>query len=171
MAAVVVRVVPVNVDFPAGPVTRESPIFLEANEPLVLATTPFIDWQPAPPAAAGGPPRVSLAHFLAVKHFASRCSTSRNPADLAAAAAAHPLVLRLGGAFWTRVLTELVPNGLLDHPFGSTSTLELAMSQLTITNPANLEVGAADWTLGQAFAIPGALFYNHEYLHRFSAFA
>ena len=99
MAAVVPGVVPVNVDFPAAPVTSDSSILLEANEPLVVAT-PFIDWQPAPPAAAGGPPRVALAHFLAVKHFLPRCCSSRLPADFAAAAAANPLVLRLRGAWF-----------------------------------------------------------------------
>ena len=104
MAAAVV------VTSPAGAVTPESPIWLQANESIVTDTQSFIDWQPAPADAAGAA-RVSINTFQAVKAFLPRCRLSRNAADIAAATPVNVLVVRFEDAFWSRILTELKASG------------------------------------------------------------
>ena len=148
MAAAVV------VTSPAGAVTPESPIWLQANESIVTDTQSFIDWQPAPADAAGAA-RVSINTFQAVKAFLPRCRLSRNAADIAAATPVNVLVVRFEDAFWSRILTELKASGAFAVALSELGSLHDAISSVAITNPANLEVVAAEWRAAQAFVIPG----------------
>ena len=108
MAAAAAAVV---VTSPGGAPSPECPIWLQANEAIVVATQQFIDWQPAPADAAGAA-RVSLDTFQAVKAFASRCRVGSNPPDIAAARAVNLLQVRFADAFWSRILTELKASGV-----------------------------------------------------------
>ena len=145
MAAAVV------VTSPGGAPTPECDIWLQANEAIVTATQQFIDWQPAPPDPAGAA-RVGLDTFKAIKAFAARCSISRNPVDLAAAAPRNVLVIRFEDAFWSRILTELKASGVFANTITELGGLLDAIEAATIVNPNNLEIVAADWRAAQAFA-------------------
>ena len=101
----------VNVTSPVGPDVPENPIYLFATEPLV-ASTPFLDWQPAP-AGAGGAAQVSLSTFQAVRAFIASSRLSRAAADMAAAQAVHAMTVRLTDASWSRILSELVAADIL----------------------------------------------------------
>ena len=143
----------VTVTSPGGPPTPECDIWLQANESIVTNTQPFIDWQLAPPDAAGAA-RVSLDTFKAVKAFAARCSISRNPIDIAAAALINVLMVRLEDACWSRILTELKASGVFSKAIADLGELVDLIGAATITNPANLEIVQADWRVAPAFA-PG----------------
>ena len=145
---------PIAVWVPLVPASPESPILLLANEPLVAATA-FLRWEPAAPAAGGGPARVQLAFFQMLRSFGARLFITRtNPADLAAARNANLLTMRFHAAFWSRVLTELVSSNLLTTGMSDSADLRRNLLSLTITNLGALAVLAADWSTAPAFAIP-----------------
>ena len=125
---------PVAAYLPAGPVTAESLVFLDANEPLVLATV-FLPWQ-AHPAAGAVAARVSLPTWLMVRVWIRRCSLSSLPADTAFLALVDIFEFGLTAAAWSRILTELVTSDPLDATFSDPSTLDVALEGLSITNPA-----------------------------------
>ena len=104
-------VAPVVVQAPVAPRTPDTPVFLLASDELVGATA-FLAWQPAPPLAAGGAARVSLATHQMIKAFGTRFRISRLPADLAAASNVSVLTLGLDAAFWSRALTALRDGGI-----------------------------------------------------------
>ena len=146
---------PVIVASPAGAATPECPIIFLANEPVVTAT-PALPWLPAPAFPGGGPPRVSLDTYQALRAFTTRSSISRVPADLAAARAVSSLAVRLHDAAWSRLLTELTASGLfaVAGAYKILTELDDAMRDAAIANPANLVLIAGDWRPAQAFAIP-----------------
>jgi len=102
-------IAPVNVVVPAAP-SPDSPILVDANDPLVAATS-WLPWDPA--AAVGGIPRVSLKNSEALRAFAVRCRLDRSPASLAALAPVGMLTLRLSANAWSTVLTAIRDNGLV----------------------------------------------------------
>ena len=145
---------PIAVWTPLVPASPESPIILLANEPLVAATA-FLRWEPAAPAAGGGPARVQLAFFQMLRSFGARFYITRtNPADLAAARNVNLMTMRLHAAFWSRVLTELVASGLVTVGMSDSADLRRNILSLTLANPGALAVLAADWSAAPAFAIP-----------------
>ncbi len=144
---------PIVVSVPLAPATPDTPVILLAADPLVAGTA-FLRWQPAP-AGAAGEARVQLSTFQMVRAFASRCSVSRVPGDLAAARTISILTLRFAETFWSRILTELVGSGLLARPLGTSRELLERISSLAIANPGELLVIAADLSAAEAFAIPG----------------
>ena len=120
------------------PASPESPIILLANEPLVAATA-FLRWEPAAPAAGGGPARVQLAFFQMLRSFGARFYITRtNPADLAAARNVNLMTMRLHAAFWSRVLTELVASGLVTVGMSDSADLRRNILSLTLANPGAL---------------------------------
>ena len=145
---------PVNVHLPAGPATPDSPVFLDAAEPLVLATA-FLPWQ-SYPAAGAIPARVSLPSWLMIRLWIKRSSLSSLPADLAVLAVVDVFEFGLIAVAWSRILTELVDSGLLNATFSDPSTLDVAVEGLTIANPALLVILAADLDRGESFDTPGA---------------
>jgi hypothetical protein len=143
----------INATCPVAPRTPDSPIFLDATS-IVVTSTPCLGWQPAP-AAGAGPARSFITQAQALKAFSARCSISRTPANMVAAAAANPLTLCLGGACWTRIFTELAASGLFATvTFDDLVDLEEALRGLSLATPANLEVIAGDWALAPPFALP-----------------
>ena len=140
--------VPVPVDSPAGAPTDDCPIFLAANSEVV-ASTPCLDWQPAP-AGPGGGARVQLKTFQAVKAFLPRCKVSRTAADLAAANAVNALTVRLTDAGWSRILTELKAAQIFAKIANSTDELHDAIRDAAIPTPANLDLVAGDWRNAEA---------------------
>ena len=94
----------VQVVVPLNP-TDDSPVILEATEPVVMAA-PYLPWLPRP-AVAGAPAQVSLATHEMLYLFSSRCQLSRTLPIPAAISALNPLTIRLSGAGWTMILTEL----------------------------------------------------------------
>jgi hypothetical protein len=145
---------PVNVHLPAGPATPDSPVFLDAAEPLVLATA-FLPWQSYPTAGAI-PARVRLPSWLMIRLWIKRSSLSSLPADLAVLAVVDVFEFGLIAVAWSRILTELVDSGLLNATFSDPSTLDVAVEGLTIANPALLVILAADLDRGESFDTPGA---------------
>ena len=139
---------------PPGPVTAASPIILPADCAVVTSTFVCLDWQPAA-AAPGGAAQVQLATFQAVKAFLPRCKVSRIPADLAAATAVNVLCVRLTGACWSRVLTELDAAQVFSQTRATVEDLHAAIKEANCPNPANLDLVAADWRAAENYALPG----------------
>ena len=144
---------PIVVHKPGGPVTAASPVYLDANEPLVLATV-FLPWQHHP-AAGAAPARMSLPTWLMVRVWLKRCSLSSLPADSAVLALVDVFEFGLNAAAWGRILTELVTSDLLSSTFSDPSSLDIALDNVTITNPAALVILAADLDRGESFDGPG----------------
>ena len=111
----VMAAAPIAVHLPIVPGDPESPLILLAAEPMVAAT-PCCDWVPTPPAAPGGPARVSLSQFRSFKAFGSRLYTSRTPADQVAARAIHLLLLRFTAAAWGRGATSPLGKPFMAKP-------------------------------------------------------
>lgn len=170
---------PVTITFPAGPITSDAPLHIDANEGVVV-NLPFLPWAPVP-AAAGAPARASLTLVQAVRAFLSRCSRGPTPADEAAARGATAFRFRWTAAFWTRLLTELRDSGLFNTSLDSLRALDAKKRALQLVNPNNLLVVAADWQLTADFVIPAgagaaatarrAIMAPMRYLHLVSAFA
>lgn len=145
---------PVAVHLAGGPITPDLPVFLDANEPLVLATV-FLPWH-SHPAAGAVPARMSLPTWLMLRLWIRRCSLSSLPADLAVLSSIDIFELGLSAVAWSRILTELVTSDLLNASFTDASTLDAALEALSITNPAALVILAADLQRGEPFDTPGA---------------
>ena len=133
----------------------DSPISLNANEPLVLAT-PFLSWDDAP--AVGGVLQVSLPTYRAFKAFGSRLSLSPNPLDITYARTIHIMVLKINAMAWGRILTEYITSGLITNlPANATlSNWYTTLGDLVISTPANLQLSIPDFSLGQPFTVPAA---------------
>ena len=99
----------------------DSPVDVPAAHPLVLSTA-YLGWD-AGPAGAGGVAQSRLPTWKMLVVFGRRCSGSQAPADLPASRMASPLRLAFVGAFWSRVLNELLTSGILN--VAATSRTEL----------------------------------------------
>ena len=115
-----------------NPVTPESPVILDAAEPLVVRSA-FLGWDPVA-AGPGGNAQVSLPTHKMIKVFYARCRISSVAANQAAARDVALTALRFTGPFWTRVLRELEDSGLLDSSFSSALELAASISRLSITS-------------------------------------
>ena len=151
--------VPVVVPVPApgNPFFDQDPVYLPAGHPLVAATGAFLAWQPvvaAPPA----PAQMSVPAYALLFSFGIRCRVSPLPADQLAARGANPFTLRLHAAYWSRMLTELCASGLAPPGtvYGTVSELHDAIAGLSLQNPNQLLIVAADWNLAPGLAAPGA---------------
>lgn len=148
-------VAPVVVTVQLAPATPDTPILLPANDPVVTGTA-FLQWRPAP-AAADGSARVQLSTFQMIRAFGARCNVSRIPANVAAARNINLLTLRFVGAFWSRLLTELVASGLFARPLHTARDLHERLLALDITRPEELAIVAGDFSAAAAFAVPGGV--------------
>lgn len=139
----------VMVSMAAAPITADSPVFLRANDPLVLAT-PFLGWNNV----QGAPARVSLASFQMFRVFASRCRVGQSDNDRETADALSILQVRLSEDAWSRILSCLVDNGLLALQAENFPAFSKMISELDIADATQLEISADDWVAGEIFAIP-----------------
>jgi hypothetical protein len=136
----------------AAPITPDSPVILDASEPLVIATA-FLTWSSVA-AAGAAPARASLPTWAMVKYFLCRCRFSQALADQTTFLALSPLQFRLTGAFWGRLLTELVASGLLSVSMTTAAELARAVRGLPISNLALVTIFGADITPGEPFDTP-----------------
>ena len=130
---------PVNVILPAGPITTESPILVDANDDIVRCL-PWLNWAPAP--AVGGVPRVSLALSEALCAFAIKCKLDRSPANMAALAPINCLTLRFTAAAWSRILTAVRDGGLANQV---TILILDELHSYIKSNVPIIPIMAADW--------------------------
>ncbi|KAL1526909.1 hypothetical protein AB1Y20_015600 [Prymnesium parvum] len=134
------------------------PVAIPANHPLALST-PFLGWAASGGTAVGGNALVTLSTSQMLVSFGARLSCAKSPADLPAADKVNPLTLGLNGAAWTRILNEYLSSGLLNSSVTSRMELITRLSSLVIATPANLQILASDWQLGEDTAgtpgVPG----------------
>ena len=145
----------------AAPIVVNVPMLVSDDLPCELdalarpvVCTPFLDWFPQP-AVAGAAPTVTLGTRHMVRAFAQRCGIGPMPVDVLAARNSSMLQLGFNGAGWSRILTELEASGLFQVPFQELRAFDAAFGALSIRNPNQLVLVAADW-LGfvPAFAPP-----------------
>ena len=145
---------PTVVAIPAGAITPDLDIFLVATDPFVVGY-PCLPWRHHP-AAAGAPARASLAHFVAIRVWILRSSFGPAPADLATARLHSALTVAFQAAAWSRWLTELASSGLLAKaPFDRLRDSDAAMELLTLANPNQLDILAADYLATETWFSPG----------------
>ena len=130
------------------------PLYVLESASEVVVNTPFLPWQSLP-AAAGAPARSGLPLSLVIKNFLSRSRIGPAAADKAAAQSASVLEAMPSAAFVARVLTEYCDSGLFRAPAASLLQFEAALAALSLSNPANMDIGAPDLVFGEAFATPG----------------
>jgi hypothetical protein len=101
---------------------------------------------------------MSVPAYALLFSFGIRCRVSPLPADQLAARGANPFTLRLHAAYWSRMLTELCASGLAPPGtvYGTVSELHDAIAGLSLQNPNQLLIVAADWNLAPGLAAPGA---------------
>mmetsp|Transcript_42554 Transcript_42554/g.97580 ORF Transcript_42554/g.97580 Transcript_42554/m.97580 type:complete len:484 (-) Transcript_42554:545-1996(-) len=126
----------------------QGPAFLPASHPLVLSTS-FLDWTASPTTGTGGVSLVSLGTGQMLAAFGARLVCAKSPADIPAADKVNPLTIGLTGAAWSRVLNEYILSGLLNSNMASRVELLSKLSTITLVNPQNVCIGAADWQLAE----------------------
>jgi len=132
------------------------PVAIPASHPLALGTA-FLGWVATVGAGPGGPSLVSLHTSQMLAAFGARLVCSKAPADLPAADKVNLLNIGLTGTAWTRILNEYVGSGLLGASMSSRAELASRLTSISLVNPQNLYITAADWQLGEdSTAAPGA---------------
>ena len=145
---------PIVVHAHGGALTPEGTFYLDAGC-IVVTSTAFLAWEPAP-AVGGGPLRAGLGTSQLLYAFGAKLRSATAPAAVAAVRGASPFTLRLSAATWGRILDELVLAGVFNG--GSISDyaeLQKKIESAVIPTPANLHIADADLALGQAFTLPG----------------
>lgn len=132
---------------------------MPASHPLVVATA-FAGWEPLPAAGAGA--QCQLPQYKALRLFIRRCAPGPLPADLAASRNTRLLMACLLGPSWTRILDELIASGLLNQglAFSNEHELHEHVLTLTISTPANLLIGAADYDTAEDTAAVAPVAYQ-----------
>ena len=145
--------VPIAVLAPAAPVFN-NPLQLPAGHPLVAATANCIDWQ-IMPQVGGLAPHVSAPNHVMLHVFGIRFKFSPAPADEAVARTKSLFTLNFTAATWSRLLFQLHSSGLGLNQAASYPTVPHvhdAISKLTLLNPLDLNILAADWLASPALA-------------------
>ena len=121
-------------------------IFLAAGDPFVVGY-PFLPWRHHT-AAGGAPARASVPQFVAIRVWILRSAFGPNPADANMARQCSVLTIAFSAAAWSRWLTELAASGLLAKaPFARLRDSDTAMASITLANPTQLDILAADYLL------------------------
>ena len=116
---------------------------------------PFLPWRHHA-AAGGAPARASLPQFVAIRIWILRNAFGPNPADANMARQCSVLTIAFSAAAWSRWLTELAASGLLAKaPFARLRDSDTAMASITLANPTQLDILAADYLVVEPFDIPG----------------
>ena len=119
-------------------------IFLAAGDPFVVGY-PFLPWRHHA-AAGGAPARASVPQFVAIRIWILRSAFGPNPADANMARQCSVLTIAFSAAAWSRWLTELAASGLLANaPFARLRDSDTAMASITLANPTQLDILAADY--------------------------
>ena len=127
----------------AAPQSDSIPVQLDVQEDIVVATS-FLQWQRVM-AAAGAQQLVEISTACALRAFIRRCRIGTNAADLLMARQVSIFQLALTAAAWSRILTELRDSGLLRRPMARLRDLDRNLEELTVLNPINLLLLAADF--------------------------
>lgn len=130
------------VNSPAGTLTSDAPILLQAAEPLVI-NTPFAPWTLVP-AAAGGQALVSLSSYQALRIFVGACRVGPASVDQAAAVAVSVWRVGIHDAAWSRILTEYKTSGYAAAPINTLRQSGTQLQSLAPANPASPHLMAAD---------------------------
>lgn len=140
---------PVIVHTPAVPANPAAPIYVDANDSIV-GSLPFLGWQPA--AAIGGVPMVTLSNSEALAAFAIKCKVDRAPAAMPAHAAINPLTLKMTAGAWSRILSAVRDNGLLQRTVAHREALHAYICE----HVPIVIIGAVDWAATPPLNLTGS---------------
>ena len=129
-------------------------VFLNGDSDAVRALA-FLDWQPAPPAAAGQPPTMATSQGLLGVALLPAMSPDTTPAANASRALPPPM-FGLTAAGWQQILDEYHASGVFSRRFTTLSSFEAAVTTTRFQNPPALVFNDAMLHLGQPLAIPAA---------------
>ena len=161
----------VNIDGAASP---GGLVLLNGDSDAVRALA-FLDWQPAPPVAAGQPPAMATTQGLLGLALLPAMQPDSTPAANAARALPPPM-FGFTAAGWQQILDEYHASGVFSRRFTTLSSFEAAVTTTRFQNPQALIFNDAMLHLGQPLAIPAAggnaqavrrreLLINIHYLH------
>lgn len=151
----------------AGAADNMSAVGIPANSGLV-ARLQFVQWIPQP-IAPDGVLRVAVATCHLMRLFIGRCSVGPSAADRQAAAQANVFTGRLHAEAWSRILSTLVDNGLLEQPCHSLEAFDKSLMNLELVDTAPLQLLASDWVPADALNVPAAA--DNQELHDRLAYA
>lgn len=121
----------------------------------LVARLTFVRWLPQ---AVGpdGVNRVAIASCHLMRLFISRCRIGPSVADRQAASQMNVFAGRLSADAWSRILSALVDNGLLEKPCHSLELFEQSLADLAIVDESPLLLLASDWAPADALVLPNA---------------
>lgn len=88
--------------------------------------------------------------------FLGRCRVGPSAADRQAAAQMNIFNGRLSADAWSRIMSTLVDNGLLDQPCHTLEAFDKSPANLSLVDPAPLQLLAGDWVPADALNVPDA---------------
>lgn len=115
----------------------------------------FVPWLP-PAVGPDGIHRVALSSCQMTRLFLGRCRVGPSAADRQAASRANVFTCRLTADAWSRILSALVDNGLLDLPCHTLELFEQSLANLSLTDENPLRLSAGDWAFSDALVVPAA---------------
>lgn len=137
-----------------GPADQIGLVGIPSNSGLV-ARLSFVRWLP-PVTGPDGVNWVAIASCHMMRLFLSRCQVGPSAADRQAAGLASVFTGRLSADAWSRILSTLVDNGLLNQPCHTLDLLEQSLANLTVVDSTPFQLLATDWVPADALVVPAA---------------
>ena len=131
------------------PVSPETMVHVPQDHPLV-AKTSFLPWM----MTAGQQPTAGLPHATLAKLFLPPCMLAPTPDNQPNFEGFNPFTFRLTADAWSRILGEYIDSGLLNAEFESPRDLRLTLQNLTINQPAHLNLELNDISAAETFDAP-----------------
>ena len=125
------------------------------NDADIVRSLAFIQWQPAPPAAAGQPPRMATTQGLLGSALLPAAHPEQSPAGDAARAMSPP-TFGLSAAGWQQILDELQASGVFSRRYTHVYLFHETLATTRFPNPPALVFTDAELHLGQPITVPAA---------------
>ena len=122
------------------------------NDADAVRSLAFIQWHPAPPAAAGQPPRMATTQGILGLALLPAAHPDQSPAGDAARAMSPPC-FGFNAAGWQQILDEFQASGIFARRFTTVSLFHEALSSTRFPNPQALMFTDAALNLGHPVSV------------------
>ena len=125
------------------------------NDADAVRSLAFIQWQPAPPAAAGQPPRMATTQGILGIALLPAAHPDQSPAGDAARAMSPP-TFGFSAAGWQQIFDEFQASGIFSRRYTTVSHFHETLSTTRFPNPQALMFTDAELNLGHPVVVPAA---------------